>query len=171
MPRPEKTEYAPYYEGYVSLADTDDITGLLESQVGEMRDLIAALPEEKGTYSYAEGKWTIKELLGHIIDGELGFMYRAWRFSRGDDTPLEGFDQDVLIEHARFNSRTFASFLDEFEALRRANVIAFSHYSEDDWSRFGTANETRASTRAIAYIMAGHVAHHLNILRTRYLAG
>lgn len=171
MRRPEQTEYAPYYEGYVSLADTDDILPALAAQVDEMRDLVAALPEEMGSYAYADGKWTIKELLGHIIDGELGFMYRAWRFSRGDETPLEGFDQDVLIEHARANERTFASLVDEFEALRRANVIAFSHYSDDDWSRVGTANNARVSTRAVAYIMAGHVTHHLNILRARYLAG
>lgn len=170
MSRPGKTEYDPYYETYVSLVPEGDIVDILEAQAGEVNELFSSLPEEKGPYAYAEGKWTIKELLGHLIDGERMFMYRTFRISRGDKTPIEGFEQDVYIENARSNARTFAGMLEEFTALRRANVASYRHFSEDDWSRTGTANQVEITPRALVYVAAGHITHHLNILRARYLA-
>lgn len=171
MNRPEKNEYDPYYETYVSLVGDGDIVDTLERQAAEVREFFAAIPEEKGPYAYAEGKWSIKELLGHIIDGERMFMYRIFRISRADKTPIEGFEQDGYIENARSNSRRFADLLEEFAALRRANIIAYRHFSDEDWGRTGTANELEITPRALAYIMAGHVTHHLNILKDRYLTG
>ena len=171
MNRPEKNEYDPYYETYVSLVGDEDIVDILERQASEVQEFFAAIPEEKGPYAYAEGKWSIKELLSHIIDGERMFMYRIFRISRADKTPIEGFEQDGYIENARANSRRFADLLDEFAALRRANIIAYRNFSDEDWGRTGTANELEITSRALAYIMAGHVTHHLNILKTRYLAG
>jgi hypothetical protein len=169
MSRPEKTEYDPYYEVYVSLVPDGDIVDILDRQAAEVRECFSAIPEEKGPFAYAAGKWSIKELLGHLTDGERMFMYRIFRISRGDKTPIEGFEQDGYIENARSNSRAFADLLDEFTALRRANVIAYRHFSEEDWSRTGTANNVEITSRALAYIAAGHIAHHLRILKEKYL--
>lgn len=169
MSRPEKTEYDPYYETYVSLVPDGDIVDILEAQAAEVNDLFSRIPEEKGPYAYADGKWTIKELLGHLIDGERMFMYRTFRISRGDETPIEGFEQDGYIKNARSNSRSFADLIEEFTDLRRANVIAYRHFSDEDWSRTGTANQVEITPKALVYVAAGHIKHHLNILRERYL--
>ena len=170
MKGPDRTEYDPYYEPYVSLVADDDIIDTLASQPTRLNDLMTALPEDKGTYSYAEGKWSIKELLGHLIDGERMFAYRLLRISRGDKTPIEGFEQDGYIENAHSNQRSFADLLEEFALLRRANMIFFKNMTDDAWSRVGTANNVQISARALVYIMAGHIEHHLNIFRERYLA-
>jgi hypothetical protein len=169
MKRPEKEEYDPYYEGYVSLVPEGNIVEIIDRQTAELREIFSAIPEEKGPYAYAEGKWTIKELLGHLIDGERMFMYRIFRISRGDETPIEGFEQDGYIENARSNSRTFADMVEEFASLRKANVIAFRHFSDEDWGRVGTANHVEITPRALAYISVGHVTHHLKIVKDRYL--
>ena len=170
MNRPDKSEYDPYYERYVSLVENDDIIDRLASQPTALQDLFTAVPEEKGTYAYAEGKWSIKDLLGHLIDGERMFAYRMFRISRGDQTPIEGFEQDGYIENAHSNQRSFADLLDEFSSLRRANMIFFSNLNDEALSRIGTANNVHISVRALIYIMAGHVEHHLDILKERYLS-
>lgn len=170
MNRPETSEYDPYYEGYVSLVADSDIIGTLGAQPTRLQDIFTAMPEEKGEFRYAEGKWSIKELLGHLIDGERMFAYRTFRISRGDETPIEGFEQDGYIENAHSNDRSFADLLDEFSLLRRANMIFFKNLTDDAWLRVGTANNVKVSVRALVYIMAGHIEHHLNILRERYLA-
>jgi uncharacterized damage-inducible protein DinB len=169
MSRPAKTEYAPYYETYISLVPDGNIVDILEDQASGVERIYTGIPEVRGPYAYAEGKWSIKEMLGHLIDGERIFMYRIFRISRGDKTPIEGFEQDIYIENARSNSRTFADMLAEFAALRKANVIAYRHFSDEDWGRVGTANNVEITTRAMAYIAAGHITHHLNILKSRYL--
>ena len=168
MSRPEPTEYGAYYEKYVSIINENDILTTLAAQPTELADMFVAVPEERGTFAYAEGKWTIKEVLGHLIDGERMFAYRAFRISRGDMTPIEGFEQDGYIENAFSNDRGFADILEEFKLLRRANMIFFNHLHDDAWLRIGTASGVPVSVRAIAYIMAGHVRHHVNILRDRY---
>ena len=169
MSRPEKTEYDPYYERYVSLVENDDIIGTLGAQPTKLQDLLIALPEEKGDYKYADDKWTIKDLLGHLIDGERMFAYRLFRISRGDETPIEGFEQDGYIENAHSGRRSFGDLLDEFTLLRRANMIFFKNLTDDAWARVGTANNAKISVRALVYIMAGHIEHHLRILEERYL--
>ena len=169
MKRPDTTEYAPYYERYVSLV-TGDVANVLVSQTTRLQDMITAMPEEKGEFRYAEGKWSIKELLGHLIDGERMFSYRVLRISRGDETPIEGFEQDGYIENAHSNQRSFAEILEEFSLLRRANMILFKNLTDEDWSRLGTASGATVSVRALAFIMAGHIEHHLGILKERYLA-
>jgi hypothetical protein len=133
MKRPERNEYAPYYEGYVSAIDETDIIGVLGKQTAELRSVVAGLPEEKGNFAYAEGKWTIKELIGHITDAERVFGYRLHRFSHGDTTPLSSFDQDIYVTNGRSNERSFADLLDEFEAARRANLLLASSLRESDW--------------------------------------
>ena len=170
MNRPEPTEYAPYYEGYVSKVADGDIATTLAAQADEIKTLLAGVPEEKGTLAYAEGKWTMKELLSHIIDGERIFSYRALRISRGDKTALEGFEQDDYIATSNANNRTFADLVDEFVLERQANIHMARNISAMGSEQMGTASDNPVSARAVLYIMAGHVRHHLDILKTRYLA-
>jgi len=169
MSQPDKTEYAPYYERYVSLVNDRDVMNQLAAQTTQLQDIFTGMPEDKGEFRYADGKWSIKELLGHLIDGERMFAYRVLRISRGDETPIEGFEQDGYIENAHSNERSFADLLEEFSLLRRANMIFFKNLDDHAWSRLGTASGATVSVRALGYIMAGHVEHHLSILKERYL--
>jgi len=169
MSRPEKKEYAEYYETYVSLVAETDIVSALQNQLAEIENLFAEITEEKGAHAYAEGKWSIKELVGHMNDGERIFSYRALRISRADKTPIEGFEQDGYIENSNFNAASLAYLLEEFALLRRANILLFKNLSADGWARTGTASGWEFSVRALAYIMVGHVRHHANILKERYL--
>lgn len=141
----------------------------MQKQLTEVENLFASIPEEKGEFAYAEGKWTIKELLGHLINGERVFSYRALRISRGDKTPLAGFDQDLLTDNGNFNSISLADLIKEFSHLCQANIIFFQNLNDEAWSRTGTVNDTPASVRAIAYNMVNHVRHHINSLRSHYL--
>ncbi len=170
MYRPEPSEYDPYYEHYVSLVTGDDIKAALAAQPAELEALFADVPVDKGIFAYATGKWTIKELLGHLIDGERMFAYRIFRIARGDKTPIEGFEQDGYIENAHSNGRSFTDLLSEFDLLRQANMLFFNNLKDDAWTRTGTANKVEISVRAIAFIMAGHIRHHTDILKARYLA-
>lgn len=170
MNRPERTEYDPYYERYVSLVENDEILDTLGTQSIKLNALLSGMPEERGEFRYADGKWSIKELLGHLIDGERMFAYRLFRISRGDQTPIEGFEQDGYIENAHSDERSFSDLLDEFSLLRRANMLFFNNLTPEAWDRVGTANNVKISVRALVYIMAGHIEHHLAILKERYLA-
>lgn len=170
MNRPETHEFAEYYNTYISLIDGDGVMPVLEAQTGELRAMIGDLPEEKGTFAYAEGKWTIKEFLSHLIDGERIFAYRVLRISRGDKTPIEGFEQDDYIETSNANNRSFSDLLDEFDHERQANLRLVKNLSDDAAARMGTASNNPVSARALVYIMAGHVKHHVRILQERYLS-
>ena len=170
MQRPEKTEYNEYYERYISLVDETEIVAAFENQLREMSELFKSISEEKSAFAYAEGKWTIKEMVGHLIDGERIFGYRALRISRGDETPMEGFEQDGYVENAPFNDYQFSDLVAEFELVRRSNISFFKHLKDKRFlTRTGTASGSPVSVRALAYIMVGHVCHHANILRERYL--
>jgi len=170
MWKPEPNEYAPYFENYISQVPESDIRDGFAAQPGELRAALEGVPEEKGAYAYADGKWTIKELLSHIIDGERIFAYRILRISRGDETPLEGFEQDDYIATSNANKRSFRDLLDEFEFSRKANVLMLNNLDEEALSRMGTSNNDRVSARALVSISIGHVRHHLSILKERYLA-
>lgn len=169
MNRPEINEFAPYYNNYISLVEGDDVMQVLNAQVAEIRSIFANVPEDKGTTAYVEGKWTIKELLSHLIDGERIFAYRILRISRGDKTPIEGFEQDDYIENSNANSRSFADLIGEFEAQRQSNLHMVNNISDEASKRMGTASDKPVSVRALTYIMAGHVRHHINVLNERYL--
>jgi hypothetical protein len=170
MNRPEKTEYNQYYETYVSLVPETEIVQTFENQQAELLELFKEIAEEKSLHAYAEGKWTIKELLGHLSDGERIFAYRALRISRCDKTPMEGFEQDGYIENSNFNDTKLSDLIDEFLHVRKANLIFFQNLPDEAWIRSGIASDSPVSVRALAYIMVGHVRHHLNILKTRYLS-
>ena len=170
MKRPETNEFADYYNTYISLIDGDGVMPVLDAQTAELRAVFSSVPEEKGTFAYAPGKWTIKEAISHLIDGERIFAYRVLRISRGDETPIEGFEQDGYIENSNANNRSFSDLLDEFDLQRRSNLLMLNNLDEAGSTRMGTASDSPISVRALTYIMAGHVQHHVSILRERYLA-
>lgn len=167
--RPEKNEYAEFYANYVSLVEETDIISVLQNQPEELQKLLAGISVEKENFRYAEGKWSFRELLGHIIDGERVFSYRVLRISRGDQTPLAGFEENFYVANSNFNNRPLAGLLEEFSLLRQSNVLLFKNLTEEAWQRTGTASDATVSVRALAYIMVGHIRHHANILRERYL--
>lgn len=166
---PETTEYSPYYERYVSLVPEGDILATLAGQMDSTLGLLRGIDEEKAGWRYAPDKWSIKELVGHLIDTERIFAYRALRFARNDQTPLPGFEQDDYIRNAAFDACQLDDLAREFEFVRRANLYMFRHLDKAAWQRRGIANDGELSVRALAFIMAGHEKHHMEILKTRYL--
>jgi hypothetical protein len=167
--RPNKTEYAAYYENYVSLVEETEIVNAMRNQADELREIFSQISDKEGLYRYATGKWSIKELLGHLIDGERVFAYRALRFARADKTELAGFDQDPYIENANFDAVKLQDLLEELLSLRNANTLFFSNLNEEAWNGTGVASDNEISVRALAYIMVGHIRHHVKILKDRYL--
>ena len=169
MNRPNESEYDPYYGKYIALVPESEIIGPLDSQPDELQGLFSTVSEDRGTHAYDDGKWTVKEVLSHLIDGERMFAYRVFRIARGDKTPMEGFEQDGYIENSYANTRSFSDLLGEFAQLRQANMAFFRNLKDDDWIRTGTANNAEISVRSLAWIMAGHIRHHVDILKSRYL--
>lgn len=168
--RPEATEYAPYYGKYVSLVTGDDVLAALSDQLSGTLALLRSVPESQAAFRYAAGKWSIKQLVGHMIDTERIFAYRALRFARNDETPLPGFEQDGYILNASFDACSLDDLAAEFESVRRATLFLFKHLDGEAWTRVGVASESGVSVRALAYIIAGHELHHVGILRDRYLS-
>jgi hypothetical protein len=167
--RPLPDEFAPYYSTYINKVTGGDILSTLEGQIGEYRRALGELPGERELYSYSPGKWTVKEVMGHVIDSERVFAYRAMRISRADETPLPGFDENHFVRNAAFNARPLATLLEEFEYVRLGNLSLFRSFDAGMAGRRGIANALPISVRAIVYITAGHAAHHLGILREKYL--
>lgn len=167
--RPEPDEYAAYYEKYVSLVPEGEVTATLERQGAETLALLRGLTEERGAHRYGAGKWSVKQVVGHVVDTERIFAYRALAIARGERQPLPGMDQDEYMAGADFDARTLASLTDEFEAVRRGNVLMLRGLGAEAWARRGTASDNEVTVRALAHIMAGHETHHINILRERYL--
>ena len=167
--QPQPTEYAPYYEKYIALVPEGDIVATLSRQLDDTLSFLRGLTEAQGNSRYAPGKWSIKELVGHIIDGERIFAHRALRFARNDQTPLPGFEQDDYVRAGNFDNRQLSDLTDEFEQVRRATLSLLRSFDDEAWLRRGAANDTEVSVRALAYILAGHETHHKQILRERYL--
>jgi hypothetical protein len=169
MKRPEKNEYPASYEQYVSLIPGENVIRSLESQMLEMQALVSDLPSEKEDYAYAPGKWTIKEVIGHLIDCERVFGYRVLRFARGDNQALPGFDDKMFVPAGKFNKRSFYDLAHEFSVLREANIILFKTLDEEALLRKGTADNNELSVRAYMFFIAGHSAHHVRTIKSRYL--
>ena len=167
--RPASGEYPPYTISYISLVPDGDIVVTLGKQLDETLALIRSISESRGDFCYEEGKWSIKEVIGHIIDCERIFAYRALRFARGDETPLSGFEQDDYVRNGGFGKRSLSDLADEYDHVRRSTVALFSNLDVEAWLRLGSSNNSPASVRALAFIIAGHERHHVEILRTRYL--
>lgn len=169
--RPESTEYAPGLEKYVSLAlPGADVLIMLERQQQQVA-AFSDLPEEKLAYRYAPGKWSVKELLGHLIDCERVFMHRALRFARNDLRAQDGFDENSFAVEAQTEARPSGEILKEFEAVRRSSILFFHSLPAAVLTRGGEANGKQVTVRALAFVLAGHTEHHLNVLAERYLIG
>jgi uncharacterized damage-inducible protein DinB len=169
MQKPQPGEYNPYYEKYVSLVAPGDVLPALTSQWEETRAIFSSIPEDRGAYRYAPGKWSIKEMLGHVIDTERIMSYRALRIARGDTTPLPGFEQDDYVRNANSDRVSLASLIAEFDSVRRATTLMFENMDPEASTRQGTASTYPVSVRALAWIIAGHELHHRGILKQKYL--
>ena len=167
--RPTPSEYAPYYERYIQLVPDGSALDHLRSQIGETLELLRSVSEEKSNYRYAPGKWSVKEVVGHVADSERVFAYRALRFARNDQTPLPGFDENDYTANSNFADRPLGGVAEEFRAVRMATIALFEGMSREALARQGTANDTRVSVRALVWIIAGHERHHRKILQERYL--
>ena len=168
MYQPMSNEYAPFYEGYIKLAGSN-VMRKLKNQLNDIDDFLVEIPENKHNYAYAEGKWTVKQVIAHLIDTERVMAYRAMRFSRNDFTELPGFDQDAYIANIDIENRAYNDLVDELLIMRQANLYFFKSLKEEDYKKKGVANGNPLSVGALLYIMAGHVEHHFNILKERYL--
>lgn len=169
MQKPNTNEHAPYFSRYIALVGEGDFFDELNVSFERCYQLFNNLPAEKHNFRYAEGKWTPKEMLMHIIDTERVFSYRAMTIARNDKTPLPGFDENAYADSIDVSNRSMSSLLDEFKAVRQATLSFFQNLPEENSSIIGNANNFPTSPRAIAYMIIGHVIHHGNILSERYL--
>jgi uncharacterized damage-inducible protein DinB len=166
--RPASDEYAPFYGRYIDLVPAGGIVGILARQVDETVALLDALSENAAEHRYSPGKWSIKEVVGHVADGERVFAYRALRFGRGDAMALPGFDENHYVPAGHFGDRSLRSLLDELVAVRRATVALLDGLPADAWLRRGEASGADVTVRALAYMAAGHELHHRALLEERY---
>jgi uncharacterized damage-inducible protein DinB len=166
--RPNTNEYNVYYETYIKEVQGDDILKILNEQNKQTQEVLNSFSEHKGNYKYADGKWTVKEVIGHLIDTERVFAYRALCIARGEKKSLPGFEQDDYVQGGNFNSRNLTDLNYEFRLLRESNLLLFRSFSEEMLNNRGTANESAITVRAILWIIAGHEKHHLKILQERY---
>lgn len=168
--RPDPGEYNTYYDRYVALVPAGDIVALLSVQLDDTIALLRDLSDEQALHAYGPGKWTIKQVLGHIMDAERVFTLRALRFARGDDTSLPSFDENTYALTGGFNERPLASLISELMAVRRATIALLAGLPVEAWERTGIASGYPASVRGLAWITAGHELHHRQILAQRYLS-
>lgn len=166
--RPKADEHLPYYGKYIALVPDGPIVETLRRQIEETSALLRGVPRDREEHRYAEGKWSVKEVVGHLADGERVFAYRALRFARADQTPLAGFDENTYVPAGRFGDRTLASLVDEFRAIRETTVRLFDGLDEQAFLSSGPANNAPVTVRALAWIIAGHERHHVGILKERY---
>lgn len=167
--RPTEEEFAPYYAGYINKVTGDDIISVLEKNKKETEAFLLTIPDDKWNQAYAESKWTIKEVMLHLIDTERVFAYRAMRFARGDDAALPGFDQDLFVENSGANERSIESLISEFMVTRQASILLFENLTDEQSVLIGTASGVVWTPLGAAFATAGHENHHIQILRERYL--
>jgi hypothetical protein len=169
MPRPDLKQVPEWYHGYIKLVQGNDFLGEMKKQTPDMIRFLKKIPAAKWNFRYAKGKWTLKDLLQHMIDAERIFAYRALCFARQDQTPLPSFDENMYADNARTAKREWKDMVEELKLVRQANEIMFSSFDKKQLSTIGTASGKQFSVNDIGYIMVGHLAHHLNIIRERYL--
>lgn len=169
--QPLESEYAPDYQGYIAHVSEDEILPVLRSQLDALDVLLGRVAPERETYRYAEGKWSIREIVGHLIDGERVFGYRAFCIARGEKQNLPGFEQNDYILTAPYDRIDLEDLLAELRLVRLSNIAMLRNLDEEAWMRIGTANDNQVSVRALAFIIAGHARHHMGVLRERYELG
>lgn len=167
--KPNVNEYAPYFGKYITLVPEGDIIEILSEQNNFMNNFFSGISEEKSTYRYEENKWSIREVLGHIIDTERIFAYRALRISRNDKTALPGFEQDDYVPYSNHANVSLKNLIEEFFLLRQANIKMLESFTDEMWIRTGTASGNPVSVKAAVYVLAGHPLHHINVIKERYL--
>ena len=168
IPRPANSEYAPSYAAYVDAVPDGDLLVLLETQCRETQNMLRGISEQESRHRYAPGKWSIREVIGHVNDAERVFTYRALRFARGDATPLPSFDENAWASASNADERSLEEHAHELAAIRSSTVAMFRGFSGEQFARTGMASGHQISVRALAYIVAGHERHHVRILRERY---
>jgi uncharacterized damage-inducible protein DinB len=167
---PDPTEYASYFQGYIDAAGAEaDIHAALEQQRGQLQSLLGAVGEERSRHRYAEGKWSLREVVGHMVDVERVFGYRAMCIARGETAPLPDFDEKTYAANANHDARDLGDLLAEFDDLRSANLRMLRGLEPAAWTRRGIASGNEVTPRALAYVLLGHVRHHAGVLRERYL--
>lgn len=168
MTRPQLNEAASYYFKYIDLIPSDDIVAAMKSQLDETVEFLEGISEEKSMGTYETGKWTIRELWNHVNDGERLFAFRAFWFARGFQDALPSFEQDLAVQAARADETPWNKLVDEFKSLRSSTISFFETLPAEAWTRSGVASDSPVSVRALAYIIAGHVAHHTQVLKEKY---
>jgi hypothetical protein len=167
--RPPTSEYPAYFDQYLAHVTEEDPVAVMAAQIDEVTDFLAGLPAGKADYAYAAGKWTVKQIVGHLSDTERVMAYRALRFARGDQAELPGFDENAWMPPSGFADRTLADLTDEWVAVRRATLALFASLPSHARGAAGIANGKPLSVRAVAFMIPGHVRHHLNVIKGRYL--
>ncbi|MEO0573498.1 MAG: DinB family protein [Bacteroidota bacterium] len=163
------TEYHSYYQPYIGALPDEALMDIIKSSRDTISDFVIQILDSKMDYAYADGKWSVAEVLVHLIDAERVFQYRALRFARNDKTELQGFDQDFYVPQSLANQRSKKDILDEFIAVRNSSVALFNSFGDSELKKVGSANGTPMSVRALGFVICGHQAHHFKILRERYL--
>jgi DinB family protein len=166
--RPKPAEYNPYYDRYISLIPGSDILVTLTSEWPKTVSLLSSRSEKDAELRYAPGKWSVKEVVGHMVDTERIMAYRALRFARNDQTPIEGYEQDDYVRAGPYSQLRLADLVEEFKAVRAATLALFRNLSPEDWTRRGVANKNEITVRALAYVIAGHELDHRHLLEERY---
>ncbi len=169
MNKPNTEEVAEWYHGYINRVEDGTAMAELRQQELSFMPFILSIPEEKGSYAYAEGKWSIKEIISHLIDTERVFCYRGLAISRGEQNPIPGFDQDVYVEHSKANDMSFSDLAAEFMAVRKASIAFYKQIDDDTSKLIGKVSGGPMSVRSTAYIIAGHLMHHKEVLEEKYL--
>lgn len=167
MNQPQIQEYPEWAHNYISKVEGSPIQ-ILEEQVTDFTNFISSIAD-KANYAYAPGKWTIKEMMGHIIDTERILIYRLLCFARGEKAPLPGFEEDDYVANAHFSDRSLESFLEEFTLMRKSHLFLLKSLNEEELSRIGNGNGKNISVRALVFVLAGHIIHHTYIIKERYL--
>lgn len=166
--QPLESEYAPDYQGYIGHVTEQEILPVLRSQLDALDVLLGRVTPGRETFRYADGKWSIREIVGHLIDAERVFGYRAFAIARGDRNNMPGFDQNEYISSSPYHRIDLEDLLSEFRLVRLSNIAMLRTLDDESWMRIGTANDNQVSVRALAFILAGHVRHHMGVLRERY---
>jgi hypothetical protein len=167
--RPERGDYPEYYDRYMVMVESGDIVKVMENQLQTTGNFFNSITEEQGDIAYAEGKWTVKEVIGHVNDTERIMAYRALAIARGEKKSLPGFEQDEYVANSNFTKRILTDLIEEYRTLRASNIILFNSFTENELSKKGYANESEISVLSLAFIIAGHELHHIKILKERYL--
>lgn len=168
MPRPADHEYPSTFQRYVALVPESDVVPILERQVALMRSFAASVPRDRESFAYAPGKWSVRQVVGHLVDVERVFGFRAFWFARNDESPLPGFDENRYVERAPFQTTLLADLVEDFATARASNLRMFRGLGAAQWSSSGVANGQTVSVRALAFMMAGHVRHHGRLFGERY---